>query len=156
MPNGLPATISMKAFFKDIFAYHFHFNQKLAIVFLENEKNLTPRTLPLFSHCLNAHQIWNSRILNTLPFGVHQVHEISNFQAIDLSNYQNTLKIIDTFDFAETITYKNSKGDTFSNSVRTILFHIANHHTHHKGQLISDLRQQGIEPLVTDYIFYKR
>lgn len=146
----------MKLFFKDIFEYHHFFNQKLIAVFIEHEEALTQRTIPLFSHCLNAHQIWNSRILKTDSFGVNQIHPLQDFKVIDSNNYSNTLKIIDTFDFDEIISYKNSKGDVFSNLVKDILFHTANHHTHHKGQLISDLRQQGIEPLVTDYIFYKR
>ena len=146
----------MKTFFKDIFEYHHFFNQKLITVFIAHEEALTQRTIPLFSHCLNAHQIWNSRILKTDSFGVNQIHNLQDFKTIDSNNYSNTLKIIDTFDFDEIISYKNSKGDVFSNSIKDILFHAANHYTHHKGQLISDLRQQGIEPLVTDYIFYKR
>lgn len=147
----------MKDFFKNIFDYHHYFNQKLVDMFVEHQKELTERTIPLFSHCLNAHHIWNSRILNTEPsFGVHQIHKIVDFKTIDITNYQDTLKIIDTFDFNKIVGYKNSKGQVFSNSVKDILFHVANHHTHHKGQLISDLRQQGIEPLVTDYIFFKR
>lgn len=40
--------------------------------------------------------------------------------------------------------------------IQQILFHIANHFTHHRGQIISDLRQNGIEPRISDYIFYKR
>jgi uncharacterized damage-inducible protein DinB len=84
------------------------------------------------------------------------VHNLDVFKGIDLINYNDSLKIIDTFDLNETITYKNSKGNLYEGTVRDILFHITNHFTHHKGQLISDLRQQGIEPLVTDYIFYKQ
>lgn len=146
----------MKPFFKSIFDYHHYFNQKLIELFLENSASISKRTIPLFSHCLNAHQIWNARILKTDSFGVHQLHALKNCKDIDKTNYVDTLKIIDTFDFEETIKYTNSKGDNFENTVQDILFHIANHFTHHKGQLISDLRQQEIEPPVTDYIFYKR
>lgn len=146
----------MKPFFKSIFDYHHYFNQKLIELFLEHSGSISKRTIPLFSHCLNAHQIWNARILKTDSFGVHQLHALKNCKDIDKTNYVDTLKIIDTFDFEETINYTNSKGDNFENTVQDILFHIANHFTHHKGQLISDLRQQEIEPPVTDYIFYKR
>jgi uncharacterized damage-inducible protein DinB len=44
----------------------------------------------------------------------------------------------------------------YINSIQQILFHVANHFSHHKGQIISDLRQSGIDPIVIDYIFYKR
>ena len=146
----------MKAFFTDVFEYHNHFNQKLIELFIEHSNQLSERTIPLFSHCLNAHQIWNSRILNTKEFSVFQVHPLENCKSIDSANFKDSLKIIGTFDFNKVIVYQNSEGNQFKNSMQDILFHIANHFTHHKGQLISDLRQQGIEPLVTDYIFYKR
>lgn len=146
----------MKDFFKDIFEYHHHFNQKLTVLFIKYSDKISERTMPLFSHCLNAHQIWNSRILMTKPYGVNQLHDLSECKSIDEENYHDTLKILDGHDLHEIISYKNSKGDSFRNSIRDILFHISNHSTHHKGQLISDLRQNGIEPIVTDYIFYKR
>ncbi len=146
----------MKAFFKDIFEYHHFYNQKLIDVFLEHSNKIYDRTVPLFSHCLNAHQIWNSRILNTKALDVFELHKLDTFKSIDLSNYNDSLKIIDTFDFDETLVYKNSKGTVYENKVKDILFHITNHFTHHKGQLISDLRQHGIEPVITDYILYKR
>ncbi|MCB9230676.1 MAG: damage-inducible protein DinB [Bacteroidia bacterium] len=146
----------MKEFFADLFAYHHHLNQKLATLLLEKRDHLPERVLPLFSHSLNAHQIWNSRILNTKPFGVHQAHAPESFQAIDQANYEDTLGIIQTFDLAQQIKYQNSKGQEFSNSVQEILFHTANHFTHHRAQIMSDLRQAGIEPIITDYIFYKR
>lgn len=146
----------MKEFFEDIFKYHHHFNQKLADLFMEHRAKISQRTIPLFSHVLNAHQIWNSRILGVTSFGVHQLHKLEDFKTIDESNFGDTLKILSAFDLNKQVRYKTSKGDEFQNSIQEILFHTANHSTHHKGQLISDLRQSGIEPIVTDYIFYKR
>ncbi|MBL7865765.1 MAG: damage-inducible protein DinB, partial [Cyclobacteriaceae bacterium] len=58
--------------------------------------------------------------------------------------------------FEKVVQYTNTKGQSFSNTVRDILFHVANHTTHHRGQIISDFRQSGIQPLVTDFIFYIR
>lgn len=146
----------MKAFFKDIFEYHHHYNQKLAGQLITHETLISEKTIPLFSHAINAHQIWNSRILQTKPVGVHQLHSLERCKALDNSNYRNTLKILNSFALEATITYQNSAGDIFNNSIREILFHIANHFTHHRGQIVSDLREHGIVPIKTDYIFYKR
>ncbi|MDR6299642.1 DinB family protein [Mesonia maritima] len=146
----------MKTFFKDIFEYHHHFNQKL-IEQLQTHKNEFPeRTLPLFSHCLNAHQIWNARITDKEKFGVHEEHTLEKCKHLDRKNYEETLQILEERRLEEKIIYANSKGSEFSNSIQEVLFHIANHFSHHKGQIISDFRQSGIEPIVTDYIFYKR
>jgi len=146
----------MKTFFKDIFGYHKHYNQQLIDVFTEHLSTISERSIPLLSHCINAHQIWNSRILATEPLPVFEKHSLETCRTLDLSNYNDTLIILSEKDFNMLIAYTNSKGHTYTNSVQEILFHIANHYTHHKGQLISDLRQHGIEPPVTDYIFYKR
>lgn len=146
----------MKEFFKDIFEYHNHFNQKLIEQLIFYESELPERTLPLFSHSINAQQIWNARIMEEEKLDVYQVHKLEECKRIDNKNYQQTLKILNERDLDELIKYKNSKGTEFNNSIKQILFHVANHFSHHKGQIISDLRQSGIDPIVTDYIFYKR
>ena len=146
----------MKEFFKDIFEYHNHFNQKLIEQLMENESEITERTIPLLSHSINAQQIWNARISNDEKFGVHENHSLEKCLRIDNENYIQTMNIIDKRELNEIITYANSKGTEFNNSIQQILFHISNHFSHHKGQIISDLRQSGINPIVTDYIFYKR
>lgn len=142
-------------FFKDIFEYHNHFNQKLADQLIEHSGRISERTTPLFSHMINAHQIWNSRILKLKPFSVHEVRSLQENKDCDVENYRNTLKILDEFDLTKMMKYQTSKGDEFSNSIQQVLFHVVNHHTHHRGQIISDLRQSGIQPIVTDYILYK-
>ena len=146
----------MIEFFKDIFEYHNHFNQKLADLLIVNSNKITERTIPLFSHSINAHQIWNSRILETKSLAVHQIHTLEKCKELDNQNYNDSLDILSDFDLAKKISYKTSGRIEFENSIQQILFHIANHFTHHRGQIISDLRQSGIEPIITDYIFYKR
>lgn len=146
----------MKDLFQDIFSYHYHFNQKLVEEFRLHRDKLPERSFPLFCHMLNAHQIWNARILKTAELGVQQLHTLEQCGPIDKTNYETTLKILDVVDLESVIDYKTSRGQPFTNVVRDILFHAANHHTHHRGQIISDFRQSGVEPLVTDYIFFKR
>lgn len=146
----------MKAFFTDIFEYHHHFNQKLAEQLIEHKSKLPDRTIPLLSHSINAHQIWNARITKKEELGVHQVHTLKVCKHIDHDNYKQTLNILDLYELDENVMYTNSKGIEFNNSIQEVLFHIANHFSHHKGQIISDVRQSGVAPIVTDYIFYKR
>lgn len=118
---------------------------------------LTEKSFNLFNHVLNAHQIWNHRINGEgQPYGVWEVHEADMLKKIDEDNYRNTLRILDTFDLEGNIHYTNSRGLTFDNSIRDILFHVVNHSTYHRGQIASEFKVSGKEPLATDYIFYKR
>ncbi len=146
----------MKAFFKDIFDYHNHTNQKLVKLFFLNSDKISERSIFLFSHSINAHQIWNSRILKTDPVGVNDVHTIAVCESMNEKNYLDSMKIIDQYDFSDRIEYRSFDGNPFINSVKEILFHISNHFSHHRGQIMADLRQSGIEPFITDYIFFKR
>ena len=126
----------MKAFLKDIFEYHHFFNQELLKVFRKNQNGLGNTILPLFSHVLNAHQIWNSRIMHTQSLGVHEEHDLDDCKLLDDENFASTLQILDEWDLKEKIMYRNSRGNSFENSVQEILFHISNHSTHHKGCLL--------------------
>jgi len=146
----------MKAFFKDIFQYHHHTNQLLLKEFNTLNASLPERTFRLFCHILNAHQIWNARILGQESIGVNDMHSVDECRALDAANYDTTLSILDTRDLSETVPYRTKAGQHFSNTIQDILFHTANHGTHHRGQIISDFRMAGIEPPVTDYIFYRR
>lgn len=147
----------MEALFKDLFAYHHHFNQKLIEEFQKHLSKLPERSFPLFCHILNAHHVWNARILKeTEQFKVQQVHSLDQCLEIDEANYQTTLKLLESVNMESMIEYRTSKGEPFTNRAKDILFHVINHTTHHRGQIISDFRHAGIQPLVTDYIFYRR
>jgi uncharacterized damage-inducible protein DinB len=147
----------MIPFFKELFEYNHHFNQQLATVFEANADKIPEKSATWFSHILNAHQVWNSRILlDTNKFGVWEIHHVNELIKIDQDNYVNSIKILDQGSLQTEIKYVTSKGDPFTNTIRDILFHIINHSTYHRGQIAADFRQNGLEPIVTDYIFYKR
>jgi len=147
----------MKTFFKELFDYSHHFNQQLFEVIEHNPDKVSDKTILLFSHLLNAHQIWNNRIEPEQPiYGVWQLHPVQDLQAIDQRNYEKTLQILGKFDLEQVIHYANSKGTVFNNSVRDILFHAVNHSTYHRAQIATEFKQHGLEPLMTDFIMYKR
>jgi uncharacterized damage-inducible protein DinB len=147
----------MKPFLKELFEYSHHFNQKLADIFSDNPDKTSEKAVKLFNHLLNAHQIWNNRIDPKQPtFGVWGLHDTKDLKGIDKTNYEQTSQILDKFDLHENFDYTNTKGQAFTNSIRDILFHVINHSTYHRGQIATEFKQHGLEPLVTDYIFYKR
>jgi uncharacterized damage-inducible protein DinB len=76
-------------------------------------------------------------------------------QMFDKRNFESSIFILDSFELAQTIQYSNSKGQPFKNSAGDILFQVINHSTYHRGQIATEFRQSGLEPLLTDYIYYK-
>ncbi|WP_027002029.1 DinB family protein [Hugenholtzia roseola] len=147
----------MKDLFQDLLTYSHHFNQAFSALLAENQALISQKAHLLQSHLLNAHQVWNNRILpQETIFGVWQPQAMTDFAAIDRANYTHSLLILDTFDLNQIISYQNSKSEPFSNSVQEIFFHIINHTTHHRAQITTELKNSGIKTPITDYIFYKR
>ena len=146
----------MKDHFKDLLEYNLHFNQLLIQNFLDNNPVWSEKGKNLLNHILNAHQIWNARILNQDTFGVWQINPDEKLLENNQSNFENSFKILSERNLDEIIVYRNSKGDEFQNSIREIFFHFINHSTYHRGQIAMLMKQAGLEPINTDYIFYKR
>lgn len=146
----------MKTFFQELFEYNYYTNQKLGDVFNASTDKMSEKAIKLYSHILNAHQIWNNRIETRYPaFGVWDLHTIQDFRDIDKANYEHTLFIIDKLDLNNTINYA-IKGKASSKSIRGILFHVINHSTYHRGQIATEFRQNGLDPLVTEYILFEK
>lgn len=146
----------MRGEFQDLFKYSHHVNQKLIAVLSGNRTKLSERTVQLINHLLNAHQIWNARISQEMVLGVWQLNAWEDLQGIDQKNYLKSLQILEEIDLEQMVFYKNSSGSKFSDKAKDILFHIINHSTYHRAQIAILMREQGIEPINTDYIFYKR
>ena len=146
----------MKEKLIDLFVYTHHFNAEMIKVISENRKLIDDKTISLINHTLNAQQIWNARILGESTFEVWQINPLESLQEIDHKNFLKSIDIISNLDLDKRIEYQNSRGTKFENSIFEMLFHAVNHSTYHRGQINSLLKQNGLAPILTDYIFYKR
>lgn len=147
----------MKALFNQLYDYNFFCNRQL-IEQCGELNDLPNNASKLFSHILNAHHIWNSRILKKpSEYGVWQEHPLKDWQDIHYENQRTSFEIItNADDFDKRVDYETTEGRVFANELKDILFHIINHSTHHRGQILRDFRANNIEPKSLDYIFYKR
>lgn len=147
----------MKGFFNQLFDYNFYCNKKL----IEEcaKLNVVPeKSTLLFSHVLNAHHIWNARILGNAPeYQVFQLQAIKDWADIHYGNQRNSFEIVtNADDFEKRIDYENSEGRLYTNTLQDMLFHIINHSTYHRAQIATDFRNNGLQPLVLDYTYFKR
>ncbi|MDR6157266.1 putative damage-inducible protein DinB [Chryseobacterium sp. SLBN-27] len=146
----------MKEKLVDLFKYTYHFNKEMIKAIAENLEKVDEKTISLMNHTLNAQQIWNSRILRENSFEVWQINPFEELEDINQQNFNKSLEIVEKFDPDQKMEYQNSKGTKFENTVFEMLFQAINHSTYHRGQINSLLKQNGINPILTDYIFYKR
>jgi uncharacterized damage-inducible protein DinB len=146
----------MKEKLIDLFEYTYHFNGEMIRIISENRDKVDEKTISLINHTLNAQQIWNSRIVGENTFEVWQINPFESLEEINLQNFVKSIAIVKDFDLEKKMEYQNSRGTKFKNTVFDMLFHAINHSTYHRGQINSLLRQSGLTPILTDYIFYKR
>lgn len=147
----------MNDFFKELFAYGHRHNQQLAEMFVTQPDKTSEKARRLFSHILTAHRIWNHRIQPQEPvWGIWDMLPAPDFAATDKANLDHSLYILDHDDLDRVVPYLSSQGAPFSNTIRDILFQVINHSTYHRGQIATEFKLHGLEPLATDYILFKR
>lgn len=147
----------MKDFFLELLEYNHQSNQKLTDVFTSNSEKTSEKAIKLFSHILDSHSIWNGRISPPQsPYAVWQIQATEDFHKIDQTNYEQTQHILNSEDLNQKIQYTTSTGLPFTNTIRDIVFHVLNHSTYHRAQIATEFKNNGMEPLATDYILFKR
>lgn len=140
--------------FEELYRYNHWANLRL----LDQVKEYyTPSVARLFSHIINAHHIWNRRILGTIEeLTVWSLHALEEVRKYEEGNHLETLELLKSTNLEKLVHYRNSKGEEFQSVIRDILFQIINHSTHHRGQIMTLQREQGEVPVALDYIFYVR
>jgi uncharacterized damage-inducible protein DinB len=59
-------------------------------------------------------------------------------------------------DLGRSISYRTLGGQTFSDPLGSLMKHVVNHSTYHRGQVVTQMRQLGHKPPSTDLILYLR
>jgi uncharacterized damage-inducible protein DinB len=146
----------MKDFFNELLQFNNYFNQKIINVLNENPEKVSDKCLKLVSHVVNVHCIWNDKIQGRQnQFERWVVHPIKELNDINNKNHEDSSMILETYDLNQTVPYSITGGKTFNHAISVLLFQIINHSTYHRGQIATEFRQNGLEPLLTEYIFYK-
>ena len=109
-------------------------------------------------HMVNVEEIWLSRIkeepclisLNTqrsLSTLLHQTQQLHQ-------SYKQIVALRSTDQWEEVVSYRNARGMAFNTPLLDVLTHVANHSTHHRGQIVARLRSLGYVPPITDYLHF--
>ena len=117
-----------------------------------------PYILKIYSHLHNAQIIWLNRIIGRdNRTGVWDVYRIEDCIKKTHDSSQEWLSFVQNSDsFDQTISYSDSAGNYHQSILSDICTHVANHSTHHRGQIATVLRQQNIAPPAADFIYFTR
>jgi uncharacterized damage-inducible protein DinB len=135
-------------------------NQRIleTLQYIEGENK---KVINLFSHILLAEHVWITRLKGLDSSKLPIWAEVNLAACADLVNQNNEnfkefLSGLSNPALEQMVSYKNSKGKEFNNSVRDILTHVALHGQYHRGQINLLLRTNEIEPVNVDFITFKR
>jgi uncharacterized damage-inducible protein DinB len=111
-------------------------------------------SLKWLAHIVAAEYLWLARLrYETAPFSVWPDLSLDRCED-ECGKLSVTLR--DFFaarpQLEQSVSYKNSKGEPWTNSAADILTHVFMHSAYHRGQIAADVRQAGHTPAYTDFI----
>jgi uncharacterized damage-inducible protein DinB len=163
---GLSQSTSKAEVCRDLFRFHQWRQAKVCELLGSVDTALFSQQLPgsfgslyiIVHHLVWAEMVWLGRVdHNTVA--VMQDHDIQDMLAVwqrSTSKWSQILETSSEEDFNKILSYYNTKGDAYQNSLAEIVFHVVDHATYHIGQLMTALRGFGIEPVPTNIIHYLR
>ena len=142
-------------YFRRQFAYNTWANREvLAAIRASGDTN--PRTLALIAHIFSAETLWLERLKGE-PQSMTVWPDLDldrcETQATKLAGlWVEYLRPISAGGLSEKISYRNSKGELWNNTVQDILTHVVLHSGYHRGQIAGVMRAGGQTPAYTDFI----
>jgi len=114
-------------------------------------------------HLLDAEGIWWQRLNLVRQIERPSGHFSGNFEVLSKKlllqsgQWEEWVANASENQLQELLAYQNSKGEQFNQPVNEVLLHLFNHGSYHRGQLVTMLRQLGIEKIPsTDFIEWSR
>lgn len=128
---------------------------------LEQSRQESPRPIQvLIAHIIGANWNWLARTQGERPPVViwpDIAPQILDRTLTDVhAAWLTYVAALSDDDLSRVVTYANSKGNEYSNTVFDIITQVVVHSEHHRGQIAQTVRALGGQPALTDYIQYAR
>jgi uncharacterized damage-inducible protein DinB len=150
----------MTAHLQKLYDYNAWANARV-LTALKEQRCADGKVLMLFGHVLAAQLLWLHRVQGWPPPDValwkpYTTEELTELHAQGAEGWKKFLMHASEETLQHVLHYTNYTGQPFENRVLDILVHTVNHASYHRGQIALRMREQGYEPVNTDYITYDR
>ena len=123
---------------------------------LQATPQASPRAREVMAHIIATEWVWMSRLQGrSQPYAVwpgwtlddcaHRLEELRG-------DWEEFFAVLNEAALGREASYRNTKGESFSNTVGDVLMHVAMHGTYHRGQIAAEVRAAAGEPAYTDFI----
>ena len=149
----------MQSYFLKMFRYDRWATTRLLECF-DQKPAANPRINELLSHMQSTQRIWLDRCQGraaTVPRFQDRTPEIiwKDMQQCH-QDWLTYIQLLQPVDFNTTISYTNFQGDHFSSNITDVITQVTNHGTHHRGNIIILMKEEGYPPPNLDYISFVR
>ena len=119
------------------------------------------RAVYLMGHIVAARRMWLFRLGITGQNAELFPQDVTLEQVTDQVSEMETLwsaylMRVDDFDLEQVFEYQSYEGPRFRNTIEDILTQLFGHSWYHRGQIAQLVRSMGMEPAVTDFVFWAR
>lgn len=114
-------------------------------------------------HIVGAEEIWVRRWKGESPGALRTPGEFPALDALsdhwdmiehEVTGFCHMLKSDE--EIAKPVTYKDTRGNSYTAPLYRLMQHLVNHSTYHRGQVVTMLRQLGVKPVGTDMVAFYR
>jgi uncharacterized damage-inducible protein DinB len=137
------------------FAYDAWANREV-LVAIGASRAARERSLELMAHIIAAERLWLERLKqapqSTAVWPQVGIEECEARATELAALWREYLELMTAGDLSQSVSYKNSKGEAWTNSILDILTHVILHSAYHRGQIASHMRANGQTPAYTDFI----
>ena len=147
----------MKQYLRDTFLFNDLTNKKL----LEKIKQLPDNTesIKLFSHLVNSQYKWMSRLLHDPAAPamswwepIYELDMLEQEWSKSLALWLNYVNKHSDEELSAEVTFVGFDGGNWAASPQDIALQLNYHSIHHRAQIQTIIRQQGLDPDFVDYI----
>ena len=148
----------MKEYFQKLYKYNEWAN--LRVLGAIEKQNVThEKTLSIFSHQLVANFLWLHRIkgLPKPDLDLWKTYPMDKLREMVYDGSKLWNEYVESTDnFNRILKYDNFVNKYYETNVEHIMMHLVNHGSYHRGQVALLMRQNGYQPINTDFITYDR
>ena len=130
--------------------------------FSRDLKNSFPSIRDTVLHVMSSEWIWLSRWNGVSPTGAppewatYDLAQITD-EWMSIEEAQKTFADqLDDAGLDRIVSYRNLKGESYTNALWQLMRHMVNHSTYHRGQVTTMLRQLVRETVSTDLVLWYR
>lgn len=116
----------------------------------------------ILAHVMSAQNMWIMRWQGTSPTVLASAKEYADLDHLRTAwdevhtHYKTFIVGLDDRRLNNTVSYKNTKGEAFTDPLLWMILHVFNHSTEHRSQVVAICNMAGIDTGPLDLIHYMR